>query len=100
VVADVDDLAAIALEHQLLQRHRPPSCAGPPGSPKGQRRAGGVLLRPLASAVIAAVIVALVIVLPQRVGRHPGHPDGSGAETRSHGAEAWRPAQDSGDPDT
>ena len=43
---------------------------------------GGLALsRPLASAVIAAVIVALVIVLPQRAGRHPGHPDGSGAET-------------------
>jgi uncharacterized membrane-anchored protein len=29
--------------------------------------------RPLASAVIAAVIVGLIIVLPQRPGRHPGH---------------------------
>jgi uncharacterized membrane-anchored protein len=34
---------------------------------------GGLALsRPLASAVIAAVIVALLIVLPQRPGRHPG----------------------------
>jgi uncharacterized membrane-anchored protein len=34
---------------------------------------GGLdLSRPLASAVIAAIIVALVIVLPQRPGRHPG----------------------------
>lgn len=28
--------------------------------------------RPLASAVLAAVIVVLIIVLPQRAGRHPG----------------------------
>jgi uncharacterized membrane-anchored protein len=34
---------------------------------------GGLALsRPLASAVIAAVIIALLIVLPQRAGRHPG----------------------------
>ncbi|BBY08470.1 COG4705 family protein [Mycobacterium noviomagense] len=34
---------------------------------------GGLnLSRPLASAVIAALIVALIIVLPQRAGRHPG----------------------------
>ncbi len=37
---------------------------------------GGLALsRPLASAVIAAVIVALLIVLPQRPGRHPGQAD-------------------------
>jgi uncharacterized membrane-anchored protein len=36
--------------------------------------AGGLALsRPLASAVIAVLIVALLIVLPQRPGRHPGH---------------------------
>jgi uncharacterized membrane-anchored protein len=35
---------------------------------------GGLALsRPLASAVIAAFVVALVIVLPQRPGRHPSH---------------------------
>lgn len=35
---------------------------------------GGLALsRPLASAVIAAVIIALLVVLPQRPGRHPGH---------------------------
>jgi uncharacterized membrane-anchored protein len=35
---------------------------------------GGLALsRPLASAVIAAVILVLLIVLPQRPGRHPGH---------------------------
>jgi len=34
---------------------------------------GGLnLSRPLASAVIAAIIVALIILLPQRPGRHPG----------------------------
>jgi uncharacterized membrane-anchored protein len=34
---------------------------------------GGLSLsRPLASAVIAAVIVALIVLLPQRAGRHPG----------------------------
>ena len=34
---------------------------------------GGLALsRPLASAIIAAIIVVLVIVLPQRAGRHPG----------------------------
>lgn len=35
--------------------------------------AGGMhLSRPLASAVIAAFIVALIVLLPQRAGRHPG----------------------------
>jgi uncharacterized membrane-anchored protein len=38
---------------------------------------GGLALsRPLASAVIAAVIVVLLIVLPQRPGRHPGSKEG------------------------
>jgi Repeat of Unknown Function (DUF347) len=37
---------------------------------------GGLnLSRPLASAVIAAIIVALIILLPQRPGRHPGRPN-------------------------
>lgn len=37
---------------------------------------GGLALsRPLASAVIAAFIVACLLVLPQRAGRHPGTPD-------------------------
>ena len=36
---------------------------------------GGLALsRPLASAVIAAIIAVLLIVLPQRPGRHPGRP--------------------------
>ena len=43
---------------------------------------GGLALsRPLASAVIAAIVVALVIVLPQRAGRHP-------AGTKDKAAEA------------
>lgn len=29
--------------------------------------------RPIASAVIAAIIIACIIILPQRAGRHPGH---------------------------
>lgn len=41
---------------------------------------GGLnLSRPLASAVIAAVIVALLIVLPQRPGRHPGPKEATAA---------------------
>jgi len=35
---------------------------------------GGLeLSRPLASLVLAIVIVALILILPQRAGRHPGH---------------------------
>ncbi|HTX97028.1 MAG TPA: hypothetical protein VME67_20590 [Mycobacterium sp.] len=42
---------------------------------------GGLALsRPLASAVIAAIIVALLIVLPQRAGRHPGQTRGQPAQ--------------------
>jgi uncharacterized membrane-anchored protein len=34
---------------------------------------GGLALsRPLASALIAAFIIACVLILPQRAGRHPG----------------------------
>ena len=41
---------------------------------------GGLnLSRPLASAAIAAVIVVLLIVLPQRPGRHPGREEGNTA---------------------
>ena len=41
---------------------------------------GGLdLSRPLASAVIAAIIIAGLIVLPQRPGRHPGEADGNPA---------------------
>jgi uncharacterized membrane-anchored protein len=35
---------------------------------------GGLALsRPVASAVIAAFIIACLFVLPQRAGQHPGH---------------------------
>jgi uncharacterized membrane-anchored protein len=38
---------------------------------------GGLALsRPLASAVIAAIMILLIIILPQRAGRHPGQPEG------------------------
>jgi uncharacterized membrane-anchored protein len=41
---------------------------------------GGLdLSRPLASAVIAAIIIAGLIVLPQRPGQHPGETEGSTA---------------------
>jgi uncharacterized membrane-anchored protein len=36
---------------------------------------GGLnLSRPLASAAIAALMIALVLILPQRAGKHPGAP--------------------------
>ena len=48
---------------------------------------GGLALsRPLASAVIAAIIVVLIIVLPQRAGRHPSGP--VGAEPASESGDA------------
>lgn len=44
---------------------------------------GGLALsRPLASAVIAAIMVVLVVVIPQRPGRHPGQ-----AEQHKEGAQ-------------
>jgi uncharacterized membrane-anchored protein len=54
---------------------------------------GGLdLSRPLASAVIAAVIVALLIVLPQRPGRHPGERRGrTPAEAQSVRADDPQP---------
>jgi uncharacterized membrane-anchored protein len=43
-------------------------------------RDGGLdLSRPLASLVIAACVVVLIVVLPQRPGRHPGQANGQGA---------------------
>jgi uncharacterized membrane-anchored protein len=46
---------------------------------------GGLALsRPLASAVIAVIIVALIIILPQRPGRHPGQT----ADRRTAGAQS------------
>jgi uncharacterized membrane-anchored protein len=45
---------------------------------------GGLALsRPLASAVIAAIIIALLVLLPQRAGRHPGQPEGRAAGAES-----------------
>lgn len=42
---------------------------------------GGLdLSRPLASAVIAAIMVGLIVVLPQRPGRHPGQSEGRNGE--------------------
>lgn len=36
---------------------------------------GMALSRPIASAVIGAFIVACIVILPQRAGQHPGHPE-------------------------
>lgn len=63
---------------------------------------GGLALsRPLASAVLGALIVALLILLPQRAGRHPGHADGTTA-TSWWGAQSneRQPADDSLDPNS
>src|SRR6201998_2364176 len=60
---------------------------------------GGLALsRPLASAVIATVIVALLIVLPQRPGRHPSSPEGEAAEAQSVGDDDRQQADDGADP--
>lgn len=60
---------------------------------------GGLALsRPLASAVIAAIIVALLIILPQRPGRHPGQKGRTAAGAQSVGAGDPQPAQGSGNP--
>ena len=61
---------------------------------------GGLALsRPLASAVIAAILVALVIILPQRPGHHPGQKGRTAAGGQSEGARDWqRPAPGGGDP--
>jgi uncharacterized membrane-anchored protein len=39
------------------------------------REGGLAFSRPLASAIIAAFIIACILVLPQRAGRHPGQPE-------------------------
>jgi uncharacterized membrane-anchored protein len=60
---------------------------------------GGLALsRPLASAVIAAIIVALLIVLPQRPGRHPGQKGRTAAGAQSVGAGDRQPGPGSGNP--
>ena len=56
--------------------------------------------RPFASAVIAAIIVALLIVLPQRPGGHPGGREARAAEAHSVDADDGQPAQDSGNPNS
>jgi uncharacterized membrane-anchored protein len=59
---------------------------------------GGLALsRPLASAVIAVIIVALIIILPQRPGRHPGSAEGNATEMGASRADAPELAQDGGD---
>ncbi|PBJ51926.1 hypothetical protein BI298_11610, partial [Mycobacterium avium subsp. hominissuis] len=37
--------------------------------------------RPLATAVLAALIAVLLIVIPQRPGRHPGRPETGAAQS-------------------
>ncbi|MDT5343499.1 MAG: hypothetical protein QOE52_2683 [Mycobacterium sp.] len=60
---------------------------------------GGLALsRPLASAVIAAIIVALLVILPQRPGRHPGQKGCTAAGAQSVGAGDRQPAPGSGNP--
>ena len=60
---------------------------------------GGLALsRPLASAVIAAIIVALLVVLPQRPGRHSGQEGRTAAGGQSVGAGDRQPAPGSGNP--
>jgi len=60
---------------------------------------GGLALsRPLASAVIAAVIVALLFILPQRPGHHPGQRGPSAAGTQSVGDGDRQPAPGSDNP--
>jgi uncharacterized membrane-anchored protein len=45
---------------------------------KPHAKGGLELSRPIASAVLLAVIVLLILVLPQRPGRHPGHAEATG----------------------
>ncbi len=49
--------------------------------------------RPLASAVLAALIAVLVVVIPQRPGRHPGEPKDDVAQTPP-GSEVEQPDPD------
>src|SRR5277367_3574189 len=61
--------------------------------------AGGLALsRPLASAVIAGIIVALLVVLPQRPGRHPGQKGRTATGAQSVGAGDRQPAPGSDNP--
>lgn len=49
--------------------------------------------RPLASAVLAALIAVLVVVIPQRPGRHPGEPKDDAAQD-DPGDEVEQPDRD------
>ncbi len=61
---------------------------------------GGLALsRPLASAVIAALIVVLLVVVPQRPGRHPGQKDREAVGSQAVDAGEQHPVLGSGDPD-
>jgi uncharacterized membrane-anchored protein len=61
---------------------------------------GGLALsRPLASAVIAAIIVVLLIILPQRPGRHPGPAkEDTAAGEQSASGDERQPTLGSGNP--
>jgi uncharacterized membrane-anchored protein len=62
---------------------------------------GGLALsRPLASAVIAAIILALLVIVPQRPGRHPGQqgPTAAGAQSVGDGDRQPAPGSDNPDP--
>ena len=60
---------------------------------------GGLALsRPLASAVIAGIIVALLVVLPQRPGRHPGQKGRTATGAQSVGVGDRQPAPGSDNP--
>jgi hypothetical protein len=61
---------------------------------------GGLALsRPLASAAIAAIIIALLIILPQRPGRHPGQAkEDAAAGEESASDDERQPTLGSGNP--
>ncbi len=62
---------------------------------------GGLALsRPLASAVIAALIVVLLVVVPQRPGRHPGQKGREALGSQAVDAGEQHPVLGSGDPDS
>jgi uncharacterized membrane-anchored protein len=62
---------------------------------------GGLALsRPLASAVIAALIVVLVVVVPQRPGRHPGQKGRKAAGSQAVDAGEQHPVSGSDDPNS
>jgi uncharacterized membrane-anchored protein len=61
---------------------------------------GGLALsRPLASAVIAALIVVLLVVVPQRPGRHPGQKGREAVGSQAVDDGEQHPVFGSGDPD-